>query len=150
MAVSVGQTAPDFTLIAQDRSEVTLSSFRGKKTMVVFIPWPFSGTCDLEACSIRDNLSLLNEAGAQVVMVTCHPLFTNKHWSDENGFTFPVLADFWPHGAVAQEYGCFDERFGVANRTTYLLDEQGVVTDIIASGSIKDPREFAQYEAALG
>lgn len=150
MTLELGQTAPDFTLIAQDRSEVTLSSFRGSKTMVVFMPWPFSDTCTGEACTIRDNLGRLNQAEFKVLMITCHPHFTNKHWSEINGFTFPVLADFWPHGEVSKAYGAFDERFGVSRRATFFIDEDGVITDVIASGSIKDPRDFPDYDAALG
>ena len=62
---------------------------------------------------------------------------------------FPVLSDFWPHGDVARAYGVFDERVGVANRTTFVLDAEGIVREIIASDSLGTAREHDAYATAL-
>ena len=149
MPAQVGAAAPAFSLMDQDRNVVNLDDFKGKKSVVVFIPWPFTGICDAEACAIRDNLVRLNDLDADVVVITCHAVPVLKKWSDEDGFTFPVLADFWPHGAVAKEYGAFNEKVGVANRMSFVLDFSGVVRTIVDSGSLGTAREFAAYTAAL-
>ena len=149
MAAHVGSLAPAFSLMAQDRNVVSLDDFTGKKTVLVFIPLPFTDICDSEACAIRDSLTALNDLDTGVVVITCHAVPVAKKWSDENGFTFPVLADFWPHGAVAKEYGAFNEKVGVANRMSFVLDFSGVVRTIVDSGSLGTAREFAAYTAAL-
>jgi len=150
MSATAGSLAPAFSLMDQDRNVVSLDDFAGKKTVLVFIPFPFTGICDSEACAIRDSLAALNDLDAGVVVITCHAVPVAKKWSDENGFTFPVLADFWPHGTVAKEYGAFNDAVGVANRMSFVLDANGVVRTIINSGSLGTARELAEYIGALG
>jgi peroxiredoxin (alkyl hydroperoxide reductase subunit C) len=149
MPAEIGAPAPDFTLHDQERNEVSLGSLQGRKTLVVFIPFPFTGICSAEACELRDNLAELNGLDAQVVVITTHAIPTNKEWADQNGFEFPVLADYWPHGEVARAYGTFDEVRGAATRSTYVLDETGVVREIIATDSLGTAREYDAYVAAL-
>lgn len=150
MPAQVGSLAPAFSLMDKDRNVISLEDFRGKKTVVVFIPFPFTGICDSEVCAIRDSLTSLNDLDAGVVVITCHSVPVAKKWSDKNGFTFPVLSDFWPHGTVAIEYGAFNKAVGVANRMSFVLDADGVVHTIINSGSLGTAREFAAYTEALG
>ena len=150
MAVKVGSTPKSFSLLDQNRNPVTLDDLKGKKTLIVFIPFPFTGICDTEVCAIRDQLAALNDLDANVVVITCHAVQTAKKWSDENGFTFPVLSDFWPHGVVSTRFGAFNWDLGVANRMSFILDAEGVVRTIIDSGSLGKPREFEAYAAALG
>ena len=150
MSASVGSPAPGFSLTDQDRNTVTLDDLKGKKSLIVFIPFPFTGICDDESCAIRDNLAALNDLDANVVVITCHAVPVAKKWSDDNGFTFPVLSDFWPHGDVAVSYGAFNEVVGGANRMTFVLDEDGIIRSIIDSGSLGTTREFDAYADALG
>ena len=150
MPAQVGTSAPAFSLMDKDRNVVSLDYFSGKKTVVVFIPFPFTGICDSEVCTIRDSLTSLNDLDAAVIVITSHAVPVVKKWSDENGFTFPVLSDFWPHGAVATEYGAFNDAVGVANRMSFVLDADGVVRSIINSGSLGTAREFVAYTEALG
>jgi peroxiredoxin (alkyl hydroperoxide reductase subunit C) len=149
MPAQVGSLAPAFSLMDQDRNTVSLDDFKGKKTVVMFIPFPFTSICDSEGCTIRDRLAALNELDANVVIITCHAVPVAKKWSDENGFTFPVLSDFWPHGTVSTEYDAFNEKVGVANRMSFVVDSDGVIRTIIDSGSLGSPREFAEYVSAL-
>lgn len=149
MPAQVGSLAPAFSLMDQDRNVVNLNDFKGTKTLIVFIPFPFTGICDGEACTIRDNLAALSGLGASVVLITCHAVQINKKWADENGFAFPVLSDFWPHGTVATEYGAFNQKVGVANRMSFVLDAGGVARTIVDSGSLGTAREFAAYTDAL-
>ncbi len=150
MAATVGLPAPFFSLTDQEKNTVTLDDLKGKKSVIVFIPFPFTGYCDDEGCAIRDQLATLNELDANVVVITCHAVPVAKKWSDENGFTFPVLSDFWPHGLVATAYGAFNEDVGGANRMTFVLDADGIVRSVIDSGSLGTPREFDHYMTALG
>jgi len=149
MSAEIGSPAPEFTLRAIDGESVSLEALRGRKTLVVFIPFPFTDTCEGELCAIRDRLSELDRLDANVVVITTDTLFSNREWSKKNGFEFPVLSDFWPHGAVTAAYGTFDEKVGAANRSTYVLDADGVVREIVATESRKIPREFDAYVAAL-
>lgn len=149
MPAEIGSPAPDFSLYATDGSEVSLDSLKGRKSLVVFIPFPFTGNCQDELCTIRDRLSELNDLDANVVAITTNPVFSNKAWSDQNGFTFPVLSDFWPHGAVTDAYGTFDPNVGAANRSTYVLDTDGIVRAVVATDTRRDIREFDEYVSAL-
>ena len=149
MSVSVGDRAPDFELLDQDANEVSRASLEGHKSLIVFIPFPFTGLCEAELCTIRDNLARLNSLDANVVAISCDTRFVHKKWSEEQGFGFPVLSDFWPHGATARAYGSFNEEKGAANRMTYVLDDTGVVREIIDSGSLGVARELDAYLEAL-
>ena len=149
MTAQIGAPAPDFTLVDQDRNRVSLSDFKGHKTMVVFIPNPFTGVCDGEVCALRDDLPAFSDLDAAVVVITTSPRPANARWAQENGFDFDVLSDFWPHGEVTNAYGAFDERYGAARRVTYVLDAEGVVTGVIDSPELGTARAHDLYAEAL-
>ena len=149
MAAEVGDPAPPFELRDQARNIVLLDDLKGRSALVVFIPFPFTDVCHGELCTIRDNLPRLSDLDANVAVITCDTLFSNRRWSEENGFAFPVLSDYWPHGAVTQAYGAFDERIGAARRYTYVLDPAAVVRATVKSEELSIPREFEQYLQAL-
>lgn len=149
MTLDVGVPAPPFDLINQDREPVSLNDLKGDKSLIVFIPFPFSNICEFELCTIRDRLAALNDLDASVAVITVDTHFTNSKWSSENGFEFPVLSDYWPHGETAKAYDAFNEKVGAANRVTYVLDEDAVIRQVIDSGSLGTPREFDEYVEAL-
>ena len=127
MSLSVGDTAPDFTLPDSDRQPFTLSEHRGSPVLVVFYPFAFSGICTGELCQLRDELATYTDAGVKVVAVSCDPAPTLKAWKDQQGFEFPLLSDFWPHGEVAKAYDAFFDVAGMANRGTFLVDADGKI-----------------------
>ena len=97
MTIAIGDVAPDFELKDQSGSKVSLSSFKGKKNVVlVFIPFSFTGTCTGELCAIRDDISSFENDNVQVLAVSCDSMHTQKIFAAQEGYTFPVLADFWP------------------------------------------------------
>ena len=149
MTLAVGDAAPEFELFNQDREAVKLSDLKGRKALVVFIPFPFTGICEGELCMIRDNLATLGDLDANVVVITVHAIPTNKKWADDNHFGFSVLSDYWPHGETAKAYGAFNEAVGAANRYTFVLDTEGVITDIIHTEALGIAREFDEYTKAL-
>ena len=150
MTLKTGTAAPDFTLRNQAREKVSLDDLKGSRTAIVFIPFAFTSTCQGELCEIRDNSALFEKAGTRVVAITCNTLHANGVWADQQGFEFEILSDFWPHGEVARAYEAFDDKFGYAKRTTYFLDEQNVITDVIVSDELGVARPFDDYRSALG
>ena len=149
MPVTIGQPAPSFELRNIDGEMVSLKDLAGRKSLVVFIPFPFTGNCEAELCTIRDRMADLNKMDANVVAITTDTMFSNKVWSEQNGFEFPVLSDFWPHGAVTDAYGTFDPKVGAANRSTYVLDADGIIRAIVATESRSMVRDYDEYLAAL-
>ncbi len=150
MSVEIGQEAPDFELKDQAGNAVSLSSLRGEKAVaLVFYPFTFTGVCEGELCQLRDDISDFEAAGVQVLAVSCDSRFAQQQWAEQKGYTFPVLSDFWPHGAVAKAYGVFNEALGCANRATFLLDKQGVIVDTFATDNLGTPREKTRYEQAI-
>lgn len=149
MAPAIGQPAPAFELFDYSRSPVSLESLKGSNTVLVFMPFPFTGTCEGEMCDLRDRLSQFEELDAQVVAVTCDTMPSNKAWAEANDFGFPILSDFWPHGTMSKDYGVFNEALGCANRTTFVIDADGVVREIVTSESLGVAREADHYLAAL-
>jgi peroxiredoxin len=149
MAIDVGQQAPEFDLKNPAGESVSLSAFRGKPVLLVFYPFTFTGVCEGELCRLRDDYSQFEQAGVQVLAVSCDSRHAQRIWSEQQGFTFPVLSDFWPHGEVARAYGVFNEALGCANRASFLIDGDGKVIDTFASADLGTPREASRYEEAL-
>jgi peroxiredoxin len=149
MAIDIGAAAPDFALKDPAGETVTLSQYAGTPVLVVFYPFTFTGVCEGELCRIRDDYSQFEGAGVQVLAISCDSRHAQRIWSEQQGYQFPVLSDFWPHGAAAQAYGVFNEALGCANRASFLIGGDGTVVDTFASGDLGTPREAARYEEAL-
>ena len=147
--LSVGATAPDFELKNQYGELVKLSSFKGEKSVVLlFIPFAFTGTCTGELCAIRDDLAAFQNDNVQVIAVSCDSPFTQKMFAEQEGYKFPVLADFWPHGAVAKAYGIFNEDLGCAMRGTFIIDKEGIIRWTVVNG-LGDARNNGDYKTAI-
>ena len=150
MTIEIGQTAPEFSLKDQNGELVSLADFRGNKAVaLVFYPFTFTGVCEGELCELRDDVAQYDSADVQLIAVSCDTQPSQKVWAAEKGWTFPVLSDFWPHGAVAQAYGVFNEAVGCANRGTFLIDKNGVVVDAFATESLGEARDKSRYDEAL-
>lgn len=147
--VDVGQPAPEFALKDQNNQVVSLADFRGEKNVVlIFYPYAFTRVCEGELCAIRDDLSSFQNDDVQVLTVSVDTPYAHRVWAEQEGFTFPLLADFWPHGAVAQAYGCFDETRGCSTRGTYVIDKAGIVRWSVVN-AIPDGRDQAEYLKVL-
>lgn len=150
MSLQVGDQAPDFTLNDQNNQERTLSEFRGdRNVLVVFYPLAFSGICTGELDQLRDDLAEFTDV--QVLAVSVDSVYTLKAWSNQQGYNFPLLADFWPHGKVAQDYGVFNDHAGIANRGTFLVDTDGVIrfAEMKQPGEARDQTIWKHALAAL-
>ena len=152
MTVEVGSEAPDFTLNDYNKQPVQLSSFRGDKpVLVVFYPFAFSGICTGELCQLRDEFADYDNKGVQVLGVSVDTPFSLKAWAEKEGYQFPLLSDFWPHGDVARAYGVFNEQAGLAVRGTFLIDTAGVVrfAEVNAPGEARDQQGWKKAVADL-
>jgi peroxiredoxin len=148
MSLSVGQTAPNFTLKNSEGEVVSLSDFRGKKVVLVFFPFAFTGICTAELCAIRDNADNFIDDETVVVSISCDSSPTLKNFKEQENFSHILLSDFWPHGEVARAYGVFLEERGMATRGTFVIDREGVIQWLV----INEPgaaRNTADYRDAL-
>ena len=114
----------------------------------MFYPWSFSRVCTGELCVLRDDLGLLTDLDAQLLAISVDSKYVQRTFAEREGFTFPLLADFWPHGEVARRYGIFDGVAGVALRGTFIVDREGVLRWSIVRG-IPDARDAQQYRDVL-
>lgn len=149
MALENDTQAPDFELANQFGERVRLSQFRGQKPVVlVFFTLAFSGVCSSELRELHDNLALFEDRGVELLGISVDSKPTLRAWGEQEGYTFGLLADFWPHGAVAKEYGVFLEGKGFANRATFLIDPSGIIraSFITAPG---EARSIGAYRDAL-
>jgi peroxiredoxin (alkyl hydroperoxide reductase subunit C) len=150
--IAVGDQAPDFTLRDQNNEEVTLSAFRGRQAvLIIFYPLAFTGICTGELCAVRDDLPTFQNEDVQVLTISVDSPYSHKIFSERENFDFPLLSDFWPHGAVAQSYGAFNADAGIANRGTFLVDKDGIVrfAELNPPGEGRDPQGWRDAIAAL-
>jgi peroxiredoxin len=152
MSLIIGDLAPDFTLSNQFGEEVTLSSFRGNKNVViVFYPLSFSGICTGELCELRDNFAQFDNADVELLAISVDSKYVQKQFAEHEGYKFSVLADFWPHGAVAQAYDVFIAEAGIANRATFVVNKAGelVAKFVTAPGQARSLDEYQRALASL-
>ena len=139
--IETGQEAPDFELRDQDGETVTLSGLRGKRIVLYFYPKADTPGCTTQACGIRDRGGEYEEAGATVLGVSPDTVKDVKKFHDKQSLNFTLLAD--EDHAVAERYGVWGEKsmygktyMGVS-RSTFLIDEEGVVRHVIPKASPK-------------
>ena len=129
--LSVGDTAPDFTLVNQDGNSVSLSDFKGQRVVVYFYPAAMTPGCTTEACDFRDNLSALAAAGFDVIGISPDDTEAIRAFAADENLTFPLLSD--PGAEVAKAYGSYgqktigDRTFDGTLRSTFVIAEDGTV-----------------------
>jgi len=150
--IEPGQEAPDFTLPDQDGEPVTLSSLRGGPVVVYFYPKASTPGCTVQACGVRDRAADYDARGATVLGISPDPVRKVKKFADEENLNFRLLAD--EDHAVAEAYGVWVEKsmYGRTymgnERTTFVIDADGVVTDVLRN--VKPAEHDDQVLAALG
>jgi mycoredoxin-dependent peroxiredoxin len=149
MSITIGAPAPDFELTDQHGQTVRLSALRGQKAaLVVFYPWAFSRVCGSELDALQSRLDEIVTDDVELLAISCDPTFALRAYADQKGFTFPLLSDFWPHGAVASAYGVLDQATGIALRGSFLVDRDGVLRWSVVHG-IPDARDIDDYRKAI-
>jgi peroxiredoxin len=148
----VGSEAPEFELRDQHNAVVRLSDFRGSKAvLLVFYPWAFTNICTGELGQLRDRIASFANDEVQVLTISVDSGFAHKIFAQRDNLNFPLLADFWPHGAVAEAYGVFNSEVGVSNRGTFLVDRAGIVrfSEVNEIGLGRDPEVWLAAIAEL-
>lgn len=149
MVIQVGETAPDITLSDQHGEELTLSELVSEQPVaLVFFPLAFSGICTGELCELRDNLAVFADAKVRVVGISVDSVYALKVWAEQEGYEFSILSDFWPHGAVASQYGAFIDERGIATRATVIIGEDRKVLASFET-SPGEARDFSAYREAV-
>jgi peroxiredoxin len=147
MAVEVGQEAPDFTLRDENNQRVHLADLRGQPVVLVFYPLDFSPVCTGELCNFRDDWSEFEQAGAKVFGISRDSVWSHKAFKEKEGLKHGLLADM--NGEVARLYGAWDEKAGLAERLTVLIDKDGKIVYTTKSANLATPRDHRAVIAAL-
>lgn len=143
----VGSIAPDFTLADQNGARHSLADLHAETAiLLVFFPFAFSGICTGELDEIRDDFGAFQNERVQVVGISCDPMFALRAWDDKEGYFFPLLSDFWPHGAVSTAYGVFEPTGGFATRGTFLVGTDGRIVWSLINGP-GERRDFDGFRA---
>ena len=130
--VSVGNKAPEFTLVNHEMKPVSLSDYSGKNVVLAFYPGAFTGGCKKEMCSIRDEIAKLEDLDAQVLGISVNDPFSNRAFHEDNILNFPLLCDYARD--VVKAYDVYHEDFAglkgytVAKRSVFIVDANGSVS----------------------
>jgi peroxiredoxin Q/BCP len=144
-ALKIGDKAPDFTAKDQDGKTISLHDYKGKKIILYFYPKDQTPGCTQEACNLRDNHDSLLKSGYTTIGVSTDDVNSHKEFQTKYSLPFPLVAD--TDKSINQKYGVWVEKerdgqkyFGTA-RTTFLIDEKGVITSIIDKVDTKQHAE---------
>ena len=143
-----GDRAPEFALTDQRLSTVRLSDFHGRTLLIVFFPLTFTSVCGGELTRLRDELPDFVGEDRALIAISTDPSSVHRAFDEREYLGFPLLSDFWPHGAVASAYGVFDHHTGLARRGTFVVDGDGIVRWSTVN-DIADARDTNDYRAAM-
>ena len=134
LKVKAGEPAPDFTLPAVSGQRITLSQYRGRKNVVLsFVPAAWTPVCSDQWPGYNIVQDLFDENDAILLGITVDNIPTLYAWTQQMGdLWFPVLSDFWPHGAAAERYGVLRSD-GMAERALFVIDKEGIIRAIHVS-----------------
>lgn len=152
MSIQVGQKAPEFSLFDTDKNEIKLAELAGKNVLLLFFPFAFTGTCTKELCSVRDTLSIYNDANAIVFGISVDTPFSLKRYKEDQELNFSLLSDFNKEAATA--YDCQYETFAmgmkkVAKRSAFVIDKEGIVRYAEVLENANEVPDFAAIQACL-
>jgi len=152
LRLAPGSTAPDFTLLDQDGSAVSLADLRGEKVVLYFYPAAMTPGCTTQACDFRDSIASLQGAGYRVVGISRDEPAKLAEFRDRDALTFTLLSD--PDHAVHTAYGVWGEKMNYGKvvegviRSTFILDEHGVITQALYN--VKATGHVARLRRILG
>ncbi|MFH1312425.1 MAG: peroxiredoxin [Candidatus Eisenbacteria bacterium] len=125
---NVGDTAPDFTLKDHHGNDVTLSGLKGKQVVLGFHPLAWTGVCTQQMKDLEASADRMDKLNAVALGISVDSTPCKKAWAESMGVEkIRLLSDFWPHGAVAIEYGIFRDEHGTSKRAVLILDDTGKV-----------------------
>jgi mycoredoxin-dependent peroxiredoxin len=148
MQIKEGVAAPDFSLAAHNTDQkVSLASFKGRPTVVAFMPFAFTPGWTNQVNGFRANYEEFKKLNCEILQISADPVPSLKGWAEKlGGVPFPLLSDYWPHGAVGKAYDIFNEERGMDKRAAYVLDAKGVVryAKVYEPGKIPESAELLE------
>jgi len=150
--LKVGDKAPAFTLVADDKSEVSLDAYQGKNVVLLFFPLAFTSVCTDELCHMRDHLAEYNGMDADILAVSVDSPFTLERFKQDQKLNFPLLSDF--NKEVSRSYGSLYEDFvmgmkGVSKRSAFVIDKDGVIQYTEVLDNAGDLPNFGKVKETL-
>jgi len=145
---TVGDAAPDFTAEAHTGDTISLADFHGQKVALYFYPKDDTPGCTKQACNLRDGFSELKDAGVQVIGVSADDMDSHNAFADKHDLPFPLIAD--TDHEILEAYGVWAEKTMFGNqfmgikRTTFLIDEEGIIRHVF-----KRPKTGAHTDEIL-
>lgn len=146
--MKVGDKAPDYLGIDQNGKEIYLSSYKGKKVVLYFYPKDNTPGCTAQACNLRDNYTSLQKEGYEVIGVSIDDEKSHQRFIDKNNLPFTLIAD--SEKKLVQQFGVWGEKknFGRTYmgvfRTTFIINEEGVIERVIGPKEVKIKEHTAQ------
>jgi glutaredoxin-dependent peroxiredoxin len=152
MTLKIGDVAPDFTLVSSDKSQVSLSDYKGKKVVILFFPMAFTGVCTTELCSLRDDIASYSSLNAEILAISVDSPFTLGKFKEDQKLPFPLLSDFNKTASTA--YDAIYEEFvlglkGVSKRSAFVVNADGSLAYAEVLESAGDLPNFDNVKAAL-
>ncbi len=151
--ITVGQSAPDFTLYNTEKQKVTLSELKGKNVVILFFPLAFTGVCTTEMCTMRDSLATFNDLNATILGISVDSLFTLDVFKKQNNLNFDLLSDFNKDASKAYNslYDVFPafEMQGVSKRAAFVVNAAGNIAYAEYCATPGDQPNYAAIQAAL-
>lgn len=142
MELEKGQQAPEFTGKDQDGREISLSDFRGKKVILYFYPKDQTPGCTAQACNLRDNYQELQQQGFVVLGVSSDSEASHRKFIEKQNLPFPLIADedksIHEKYDVWKEKNMYGRKYMGTVRTTFVINEEGIIEDIIRKVKTKD------------
>jgi glutaredoxin-dependent peroxiredoxin len=128
--LQIGEKAPGFNLISTEKKEVNLAEYKGKKVVILFFPFAFSGTCTKELCQMRDDISIYENLKAEIIAISVDSPHSLLKFKELNQLPFLLLSDF--NKVACKAYDCMHEEFnmglkGVAKRSAFVVDREGIL-----------------------
>ncbi len=147
MSIQSGQPAPQFTLVSSDKTEISLSDFKGKKVVLHFFPFAFTGTCTTQLCEMRDNFGYYDGLNAQILAISVDSPHTLAKFKEVYNYQFPLLSDF--NKVVSPLYDAWYEVFslglkGVSKRAAFVIDEK---QNVVYAEVLENARELPDFAA---
>ena len=142
MQLNIGNAAPDFTGKDQDSNPIRLSDYKGRKVLLYFYPKDDTSGCTAQACNLNENLPELEKAGYQTIGVSVDDEKSHRKFIEKHNLKFPLVAD--TDRSAVELYGVWKEKsmygrkYMGTMRTTFLMDESGIITDIISKVDTKN------------
>jgi peroxiredoxin len=147
MSLTIGQPAPQFTLVSSALKEVSLANFKGRKVVLHFFPFAFTGTCTTQLCTMRDNFGYYDGLNATILGISVDSPFTLAKFKEENNYQFDLLSDF--NKEVSTAYSAIYDQFvmglkGVSKRAAFVIDEE---QNIIYAEVLEVATDLPNFEA---